>query len=78
MSTEAAKTAVRTYAVREQTVDSAGKVTIKETRLVKASNPARALKHVVTPRFTVQVAEMDDVVEIIKTGGSVELATTEE
>lgn len=49
----------------------------KRIRLVKATNPAQALKHVTTPRFTTLVAEMDDVVSLVKSGIEVEIAATE-
>lgn len=79
MNAAAPKTSTRIYRVREMAVN---KVTQQAetiaTRLVDASNPARALKHVVTPRFVVDVAEMNDVVALVKSGTEVENATTEE
>lgn len=75
MSTEAVvkKTATRTYKVVE--LDG---VKVLSKRLVKATNPARALKHVVTPRYLVEVAEMDEVVALVQAGTQVEIAATEE
>lgn len=68
--------AVRTYKVVEKADSKDGKVTVA-VRLVKASNPAQALRHVAEPRFEISVAKMDDVVELVSKGTKVEIAVQE-
>lgn len=46
-------------------------------RLVAASNPARALSHVVAGTFTVRVAQPADYIEYTKAGIELEKATKE-
>jgi len=73
------KAATRVYTVAEVTVATEGGLAVVTAiRLVKAATPAQALKHVVTPRFQVSVAKMDDIIALIEDGAKVEIATTEE
>jgi hypothetical protein len=50
----------------------------KTDRLIRAGNPAQALRHVAKASFTVRVATQDDLVDVVGRGGKVEDASKEE
>ncbi len=56
-------------------IDEAKPVVIE--RIVRASNKARAIAHVVADTLTVDVASIDDAMRIAAAGGKVEVAKGE-
>lgn len=64
----------RMYVVTE--VDITSGETLKR-RLVRAGTPAQAIRHVVEPRFTAEVATTDDVAFLVGNGTKVEDAKAE-
>jgi len=62
----------RIYLVTENSVDSTA------YHLVRAKSQAQAMNHVVTPRFTVEPASVDQVASLLTDGLKVEDATAPE
>lgn len=60
----------RIYVVSEH-ADPADAVGVVK-RMVRASTPAQAIRHVVAPRFTAEVATTDDAVTLASNGVKVE------
>ena len=72
MTTES-KTARRIYKIR----DTESRDDERAYALVRATNPAQAIRHVVRDRFTADVASQDDLVELVGHGLKVQTAGDE-
>jgi hypothetical protein len=59
----------RVYLISPRTV-AAG--TARECRLVRATHPAHALKHVADTAFSVEVAKQEDLIDLLGLGTKVE------
>ena len=63
-------TTTRVYAITNKTT--------KTPRLVRATHPSTALRHVAADAFTVRVASQDDLLTAIAAGVKVEIVTAEQ
>lgn len=62
-------TATRVYVVKEEGVD--------KERLVRAINPAQAIRHVVRKKFSADVATQDALIRVLSSGATVEEASAD-
>ena len=68
----------RIYIVRNATADIDAETGKSLHRLVRASHPSHALRHVAADAFTVKVASQDDLVAAFERGTKVETIASEQ